>query len=62
MVTPIPGYREGTPEEHCGNCGSFSKVARRTNNSGLCHMFYRIVRENKTCAKWWERGGVKPDA
>jgi hypothetical protein len=59
----IPGYREGTEEQHCGNCGASRGIAR-SRNTGLtfCTMYTKVVEKRKTCPKWYPKGGEKPVA
>lgn len=38
------GYRLGTLEQNCGNCGAF--------NESYCEMYYVPVEANATCDDW----------
>lgn len=49
-----PNYRKGTTEEHCGNCGAFSRILGE-ERTGFCNMFGQVVEAGKTCDKWYPR-------
>lgn len=55
----IPGYREGTLKEHCGNCRAYKpeRIAKTkfVKSVGECTMFKVTVERKKTCDEWSPR-------
>lgn len=61
MVTGVPqlgkaevNYRQGTLEEHCGNCAMFT-LANGATAIGRCNLVIGIIDASGVCDRWEAR-------
>ena len=48
-------YREGTPEQHCGNCVMFHSLFRipdQRYDIGICDLVLGAIMNEDTCDEW----------